>query len=208
MARGRAWWLGIAAAAGAAALALSGCTSAQLVNVWQDPSFSGHRVRGVLVVAQRQDQALRRLWEDAVRAQLLKGGVNAVASYEMFPDGPPTRSQVRQALGDRGLDAAMIVRPMPPSYESSWVPGWNSVQQRVYYDPWRGEDRVVVRERYHHGYRVVERYDREQVTLWSGGEDDRMVWAGTALMPSNPQDRVAHDLATGVVPVMKKSGMI
>jgi hypothetical protein len=192
-----------------ALLTLSGCGAAQLVNVWRDPSLDGDRVRSALVVSQSKDPVARRLWEDAVRDQMIKHGVETVASYSLFPDAPPAKPDMDRALADRGLDHALILNPLPSTTDTHWVPGWTSEEARAFYDPWVHESVVVYRPIRHRGYLVADRIAREQVTLWSAGDGGRMVWAGTVTV-ENPgsADALRDDLAKAVVPEMKKAGLI
>jgi hypothetical protein len=171
------------------ALALAGCTNATLVNVWRDPSFQGAKLHRVLIASRHPDAAARRIWEDTVRNELAKNGVEAVASYQVFPDGVPSKSALASALEEKGFDAAMVLKPLPPTSERRWVPGYSTTEPRVFYDPWSDRQVFRYRERYHRGYPVVEHYSREQVTLWSPGHGGQMVWAGTVLIPYSSEDR-------------------
>jgi hypothetical protein len=207
--RNGARWLGRAGVAAALTLAIAGCTNATLVNVWRDPSFSGHRVRALMVVSRAQDPTARRLWEDAVRSQMMKDGVEVVASYQMFADAPPSKAALQKAVEERGLDAALVLKPLSPTASTRWVPGWTSTEARTFYDPWVRRNEVVFRDRYHRGFHYTERFDRQQVTLWTAGDDARMVWAGTVLVPSRGAGELAaDDIAKGVVPAMKKEGLL
>jgi len=200
-----AWALGAVAAA---AMLAGGCTNAQLVNVWRDPDFGNGAFRSVLVVSQRSDPTERRLWEDAVRQQLGQHGIEAVASYTLYPETAPTRAQLGSALQTGGLDGALIFKSLAPSEQTYWVPGYSTLEPRAYYDPW-GRPLTVVRERYHRGYPVTDRYARVQITAWSAENGGTMVWAGTAeiLNPSSSDD-VRHDLANAVVPEMRKARLV
>jgi hypothetical protein len=205
--RGKHWGIALLALLGA--IGLVGCNQARLVNVWQDPEAKNEHYRSMLVVSQDQDPAARRLWEDQVCAQLARKGVTAVSSYELFPDQSPTRYQMLDAVKSRGLDAAMVLRPLPSTVQTSWVPGWTTTEPRTYYDPWNARSVVVYHERHHRGYRVTDRYAREEITVWSARQNGEMVWAGTAEV-ANPSSssELREDLASGVVPEMKKAGMI
>jgi hypothetical protein len=190
-------------------LAITGCTDARLVNVWQDPSLAGRKLHTVMVVSRESDPTTRRLAEDAVTARMRKGGIEAVPSYEVFPDAQPASNDVQNALLDRNLDAALVLKPMEATTESHWVPGWTSTQVRTFYDPWAAREVTVYRDRYHPGYHETETYARQQVTLWTGGNDHKMVWAGTVIVPSRgPGEVVVNDIAGGVVPAMKRAGLI
>ena len=188
-------------------LAIAGCNDAQVTNVWQDRSFRGE-IHSVMVVSQDRDPASRRIWEDALCNQMSKDGVEAYSSYQLFPESSPNRDEMVSALHDHGYDAAIILDPMRGEVQRRWVPGYTTTEPFIYYNPWRNRDVVVYRERYHRGYPVTESYDRQQVTLWTPQGDGQMVWAGTVLVPSGDQQRVSDRLADGVVPEMKKAGLI
>jgi hypothetical protein len=189
------------------ALAIAGCNDAQVTNVWQDRSFKGG-IRGVMVVSRDRDPASRRIWEDALRSQIMKDGVEAHASYEWFPESAPSRSEMTAALTDQKLDAALILKPMPGALETSWVPGYTTTEPNIYYNPWANRQAVVYHDRRHPGYRVSEEYERQQVTMWTADGGGHMVWAGTVLIPAGSDQQVSNELATGVVPEMKKAGLI
>lgn len=204
--RGR-WGALLVAALGSAAIA--GCTDAQLVNVWSDPDWSARPLRSVLVVSQDRDPVARRLWEDTVRRKLEDQGVDAVASYTLFPDAAPGRAHLSGAMGDHDLDGALTIRRLRGTAETRWVPGWREISPRAYYDPWGGRDVIVYRGHWHPGYRVVDRIAREQLTVWTAEGDARMVWAGTIEI-ANPgsEEAEARSLAGGMVPGMRRAGLI
>ena len=199
----------LALVAAAAVATLASCTSARLVNVWQDRGYRQAPMRRVLIISQTQDAVTRRLWEDAVRARLTQQGVDAVASYEMFSGPPPSRGEMQDALRDRGFDGALVLKSLESTSDTRWVPGFSSLEPREYYNPWSNRSVIVYRERWHHGYSVTDSYAREQITLWTAQDGGRMVWAGTVEVP-NPgsQDQFRRDLANGVVPGMKRAGLI
>lgn len=198
---------GLAAAAALAGLA--GCNHAELENVWRDPQYDRPPMQAVLVVAEQQGESGRRLMEDAVQAEMSRHGVNAVVSYRLFPDRPPGRDAMAAAMQDQGLDGALVLRRLTPTHETRWVPGWTSIEPRTYYDPWSDGSVLVYRRRRHRGYAVTDTYVREEFTLWAGPGDMRMVWAGTVVItnPESPAE-LRQDLATGVVPEMRKEGFL
>ena len=190
-------------------VAMAGCTNARLVGVWSDPDYNDAPARSMLVVSQRKDPVDRRLWEDEVRASLQKSGVDAVASYTLFPDGVPSQQALQQALEDRNLDAALVLKPLRATRETRWVPGWNTIAPREYYNPWNGRSAIVYTRRRSPGYRVTDRTLREQVTVWTASDGGQMVWAAT-VEADNPgsADNLRRDIGAGVVPGLRKAGVI
>lgn len=193
----------------AVAVTLAGCGAAQLTNVWRDPDYSASPMRTILVASQRRDATARRLWEDAMRAELERHGVRAALSYDQFPDAPPTQKQIRDALAGGDVQGAILERPLATTNDTRYVPGWSSIEPREYYNPWANRDVVVYRQRYHRGYHVIDRTAREQITVWSAEDPPRMVWAGTVEIsnPTSAED-VRNDLSKALAPGLKKAGII
>jgi len=199
----------LAACALAAAVLAAGCTNARLTNVWRDPSYSHGPLQAMLVVSRDGDATQRRLVEDAVAAQVRQAGLNAVCAYTLFADTAPSQGDMTSAMRDRDLDGALVIKPLKAETETEYVPGWNSVEPRTYYDPWRERPHTVIVQRHHSGYHVVDRIQRLQLTLWAGEGKPRMVWAGT-LEDENPgsRDRLRDDLAQGIVPGLRQAGFV
>lgn len=189
--------------------ALAGCTNTNLVDVWKDPSAVPTPMHSMLVIAAQRNATERRLWEDAIVAQLRDNGVEAVPSYSIAPDQAPSQSEMASILHDRDLDGSLIITPLVASRETHWVPGFTTVEPRVYYNPWTRTNTIVDRAVHRRGYRVVDHYAREQITLWSPDDGGRMVLAGTTetLNPTSGDD-LRQDLARAIVPGMEKEGFI
>ncbi len=201
----------VAAAAGlmTTLAVLAGCTNAQLTDVWRDPGYNARPMRAILVVSQRRDATARRLWEDAISAELQKHGVRVSASYDQYPDAPATQQQMTDELKSGDFDGAIVERPLAATAQTSYVPGWSSIQPREYYNPWAGRDVIVYRQRYHRGYHVVDRILREQISIWSAEDPPRMIWGGTVEV-QNPEssDQLRGDLSKALVPSLHKAGLI
>jgi hypothetical protein len=94
-------------------LGLSACVNTSIVERWKDPGFSGPALHKALVVSAQRDQGRRRLWEDAMVAALTRHGVQAEASYQVFPEQAPSPDQL-MAMATRdhfdGVVATHFVR--------------------------------------------------------------------------------------------------
>ncbi len=110
----------------AAVLALSGCaTSTQLNAQWVNPQ-AGSRlpVKSVMVMGINRDSTARRIFEDAMVAQLAARGVKAVQSYKVLPDdGPSEQQAIQSALKNAGADAVLISRTVSVTNEVRVSPG-------------------------------------------------------------------------------------
>ena len=109
----------------AAAALLSSCTSTQFNAQWLNPQASGHLpVKNVLVMGISRDTTARRVYEDAMVAQLTTRGVKAQPSYRMLPDdGPAAQEAIEKAVRGAGADAVLISRTVSVTNEVRVSPG-------------------------------------------------------------------------------------
>ncbi len=105
---------------------LSGCvTSTELNAQWVNPQ-AGNRlpVKSVMVMGINRDSTARRIYEDAMVAQLNVRGVKAVQSYKSLPgDGPAEQQAIQAAVVSAGADAVLISRTVSVSNEVRVSPG-------------------------------------------------------------------------------------
>lgn len=109
-----------------AALVLAACaTSTQFNAQWVNPE-AGQRlpVKNVLVIGISRDTTARRVYEDAMVAQLAARGVKAQASYRSLPDdGPAPQAAIEKSVRDAGADAVLISRTVSVTNEVRVSPG-------------------------------------------------------------------------------------
>ena len=110
----------------AAVVALSGCAASTELNAqWVNPQ-AGNRlpVKSVMVMGINRDSTARRIYEDAMVAQLNARGVKAVQSYKSLPgDGPAEQQAIQSAVASAGADAVLISRTVSVSNEVRVSPG-------------------------------------------------------------------------------------
>lgn len=111
----------------AAIVALSGCAASTELNAqWVNPQ-AGNRlpVKSVMVMGISRDSTARRIYEDAMVAQLNARGVKAVQSYKSLPgDGPAEQQAIQAAVASAGADAVLISRTVSISNEVRVSPGF------------------------------------------------------------------------------------
>jgi len=111
----------------AAVVALSGCAASTELNAqWVNPQ-AGNRlpVKSVMVMGINRDSTARRIYEDAMVAQLNARGVKAVQSYKSFPnDGPAEQQAIQSAVASAGADAVLISRTVSVTNEVRVSPGF------------------------------------------------------------------------------------
>ena len=90
---------------------LAGCSSTTLNAVWKDPEYQKGPVDSVLVVGVTKNDTLRRLSEDQLATALQNHGVNAVASYRVFPEADKLeKAEVEKKVRELGLESILITR--------------------------------------------------------------------------------------------------
>jgi len=114
------------AALAAVTLLLAACAASTQFNAqWINPQ-AGNRlpVKSVLVIGISHDTTARRVYEDAMVAQLTARGVKAQPSYRSLPeDGPAPRPEIENAVRAAGADAVLISRTVSVSNEVRVSPG-------------------------------------------------------------------------------------
>ena len=112
--------------AAAVVMALSSCaTSTELNAQWVNPQ-AGNRlpVKSVMVMGINRDSTARRIYEDAMVAQLAARGVKSVQSYKsLAADGPAEQQAIQSALAGIGADAVLISRTVSVTNEVRVSPG-------------------------------------------------------------------------------------
>ena len=192
-----------------AALALAGCGTTELTNLWRDPNYHGPPIRNVLVVAMRRDAATRRIWEDAFVSQLDRVGVQATPSYSDFPDRLPNQDRLRERMQDSQYEAILFVRPAGSQQETRYYPGYSTVRPVYWRDPfWRAYGGAYARV-YHPGYIERDRVVRLDISLWSTGDEGQMVWTATSrtLNPSDPA-ALGEEVSHYVIPELRKADLL
>ena len=116
----------VAAVVGVTA-ALSGCVTSTALNAqWVNPQ-AGNRlpVKSVMVMGINRDSTARRIYEDAMVAELNARGIKAVQSYKSVPgDGPAEQQAIQAAVASAGADAVLISRTVSVTNEVRVSPGY------------------------------------------------------------------------------------
>ena len=106
-------------------LAVTACTGPTVLNTqWTDPQFSAKPMRSILVVGIIKDTSNRRVYEDAMVAQLTGRGVKAMPSYLFAPEsGPVSLEVMEKALADFGATGVLLTRVVNVSQSVRVTPG-------------------------------------------------------------------------------------
>lgn len=114
------------AALAIAVLAACETTSTQFKGVWINPDKAGAPVASVLVIGINHDATARRLYEDAVVAQLAGRGIKARVSYRLLPElGPVPPPGIHKVVRAAGVDAVLVSRTVRTSTNIRVTPGYS-----------------------------------------------------------------------------------
>ncbi len=193
---------------------LSACATSAFVSSWKAPDATPLEVKGAKVgaIVLMQDEASRRVAEDALAREINARGAQAIPGYTVLPNtNPSTEAEARAAFEHAGVQGIVVMRPvsvdkeivstpvtyLEPSYRAYWGGyygyGWNS--------PW--------------AYPVVSSVDVRTntvvtiETLVYSLKQNKLVWAGRSRTtnPKNVQALVMR-LATAAAMELERQGLL
>ena len=190
---------------GVALVSLSGCVSTSLIDRWKDPSYAGPPLHKVLVVGVQRDDGRRRLWEDGMVVALTRQGVQATASYAVFPNKAPNADELATTASREGFDGVLASHFVGASQRNYWMPGDAGVGfgwRWRYFGYW---DTV-----YGSGYVETEHRADYQTDVFdvdaSGG---RLIWTGiTRSIDLSSTHSITEDISRVLVPTLMKQGIL
>ena len=163
-----------------AVLALASCAASQLGNMWVDRTYKTDGFKNVLVIAVRNDEVRRRMWEDGFASALAQYGVTAKRSYEIWPSALPDTQSVRDEVRKGGYDGVLVNQRPPSTAQLTWVQGYSRRESVTRYDPASGGAYTTWQD-----VAVPATMDTTEVInyrtdVWATGEHARMVWSGSS----------------------------
>jgi hypothetical protein len=195
-------------------LALSGCISTALVEHWRDASFAGPPLHKVLVVGVQRDGGRRRIWEDGMVGALTRAGVQATASYGVFPDKAPSADELAATATREGFDGVFATHFVEassavyggvagPYYPYGPYGGFGYGWRRPY-GYWGGG------WGYGPGYLDVERRADYQTDVFAvDAAGGKMVWSGiTRSVDLSSAAAVTDQISRVLVPELGREGIL
>ena len=159
-----------------------GCApSSSLIKVWHDPSFQSTPLTKILVIAIRKDSTYRSLWEDAFTGELVKHGMAATSSHNVFPDAPPDTNQVIATVQANGFDGVLAILKLPTETNTHYVKGYTSMEpEGAYYGPyWQRywNTYLVIK---HPGYIDTQKVAFRAIDVTATANNGKMIWSATS----------------------------
>ncbi|HEX7878227.1 MAG TPA: hypothetical protein VF720_02390 [Candidatus Eisenbacteria bacterium] len=190
------------------AIAVSGCATAQLDNMWRDETFVTPMDK-VFVVALKEEASRRRLWEDEIVHEMAKHRVTGVPSYSLYPDAVPDTQAVEMAVREQGFDGVMVIFDLDPRQEEVYVPGYLATEPVYRVDPWSRRWLTYYVQVEHPGYYATDTVIRDQVDLYSTGDRGRLVWSGVGeVVNAGDAHQIREEVCDRIVPELAKQGII
>ena len=181
-----------------------------LVHRWVLTGVPMPKFTKVMIATMTENYFVRESFEDEMKKQLEKNGVQAVQSYMVLPPkNEMMEGELRQRIKESVLDGVIVVRPKdarketeevvtggvwvpPPGYYTFW-PYWNMAYGQFYATSWRTEENIVV---------------RVEVNFYNV-KDEKLVWSGeTDTVYSKDFEKLGKDYAKTLAKQLKRDKVI
>jgi len=181
-----------------------------LVHRWVLTGVPMPKFTKVMVATIMENYLVRESFEDEMKKQLEKNGVQAVQSYMVLPPrNEMQEGELRQRIKESVLDGVIVVRPKdarketeqvvtggiwvpPPGYYTFW-PYWNTAYGQFYATSWSTQENIVV---------------RVEVNFYNV-KDEKLVWSGeTDTVYSKDFEKLGKDYAKSLIKQLKRDKVI
>ena len=168
------------------------------------------KLKKMLVASILENYLIRQEFEDEMKKQLAKYGVEGVQSYMVLPPkNEMMEGELKQRIKESSLDSVLVIRPKsvrketeevvtggiwvpPPGYYNFW-PYWNTAYGDFYPTSSYTKENIVV---------------RVEFNLYST-RDEKLVWSGeTDTIYSKDFEKLGKDYAKTLVGQLKKDKVI
>ncbi len=192
---------------------LCGCATTSLVDSWRNPGLTGRKPQSILVVGNFKKFEDRRIYEDIIANALGRKGLKAIPSHTVFKsDMKIDRQSVKQAVGETGADAVLIMRTVRVEHQTVLHPGYMTAYPDYWYPPafpsWDLYDYYDSMTYYEPPDITTYVVAHIQVNLFDA-RSGKLLWAA-AVESSEPGNTVtvSKDMAHIIVQSLDKEGLI
>jgi hypothetical protein len=184
------------------ALLVSCASTTEITGAWVNPE-AGKRspVNNVLVLGINRDATARRIYEDAIVAQLAARGINARPSYKLLLElglAPPL--DIKSVVRSAGVDAVLVSRTVRVSTEIRVTPG-HSDGPAFFYRMWSGASSTAP------NVYTVENVEVE--TRLFDVKDLALLWSGSSTTnPTSSMQQTINEFATVLIKALAEAKVI
>jgi hypothetical protein len=184
--------------------------STRIVHRWVLTGLPMPKLKKMLVASILENYLIRQEFEDEMKKQLAKYGVEGVQSYMVLPPkNEMMEGELKQRIKESSLDSVLVIRPKsvrketeevltggiwvpPPGYYNFW-PYWNTAYGDFYPTTSYTKENIVV---------------RVEFNLYST-RDEKLVWSGeTDTIYSKDFEKLGKNYAKTLVGQLKKDKVI
>jgi hypothetical protein len=185
--------------------ALSACVSTTLVDRWRAPDFAGPPLHKVLVVGVQRDSGRRRVWEDAMVQAMRSEHIQAIPSYQRFPNKAPSAEELAASASQDNFDGVLATHFVSAGQRNYWMPGYAGIGfgwRWRYYGYW---DSV-----YGPGYVETEyRADFQSDVFTVAPNGGKLIWTGiTRSIDLNSIQSTTSQISRVLVPDLIHEGIL
>jgi len=184
--------------------------STRIVHRWVLTGVPMPKFKKILIASVLENYLIRQEFEDEMKKQLAKYGVEGVQSYMVMPPkNEMMEGELKQGIKESSLDSVLVVRPKnarreteevvtggiwvpPPGYYNFW-PYWNTAYGDFFPTSSYTKENVIV---------------RVEFNLYNT-KDEKLVWSGeTDTVYSTDFEKLGKSYAKTLVDQLKKDKVI
>jgi hypothetical protein len=195
------------------AVLLCSCSSISVVDTWRNPGLQPVKLHKVLVVSITRKDSNRAVYEDVLASELVKHGIEAVASHTVMPgEAKGEATNLDQTVKKAAADSVLTVQTVKVERQTSVQPGFvNNYPGYWYPEAFPSWDLYgYYGSMASYGPAYISSYDIATIQVnFFGTSSGKLLWAAT-LSSSEPENivSVAKDLAEKVVKSLTKEGLL
>jgi len=92
-------------------VSMSSCATTALTSVWKDSTYQGGPLKKILVIGVFRETDIKKYFEDEFARELKASGVDAVASYTVFPEEDILNKEtITEKIKELKMDSVLVTR--------------------------------------------------------------------------------------------------
>lgn len=182
------------------------CASSRITSSWKDDQYSGGPIDRVLVMGISDETHNRRIFEDVFIKEFNSIGVEALASYTIFPgDREIKAAEIKAAARERDIDKVLITHLVdvekkevyhPPVSTPAYAYTYGNYYHRIYH--------------YTHqpGYTTQHEYVKLETGLYDA-DTEKLIWsAATETVDPDNLAEAVMGLSAVIFKNLRESGLL
>ena len=169
------------AALAVATLAITSCTTTNMVQVWRDPNYRPAPVNRIFVVAIIPNDQYRVTFENAIAQALLSKGFDAATASSVFPPGQLDKEKVVAYVKEKNVDLVVVQRLAKKTQTEYVPPSVAYVPPAPYYGGWYGYYGYGYGAVYSPGYYTENTTVQAETNVYAAKTNpESLIWSGNS----------------------------